>query len=75
MLLLKASIGIDDVDVEGNSALHWCLKASKASSLPEIKSPSPSLTHSHTDTDTHVHTFTRQALRCRKKERTCKIQN
>ncbi|XP_038725145.1 uncharacterized protein LOC120016440 isoform X1 [Tripterygium wilfordii] len=34
-LLLKTSIDINDADAEGNSALHWCLKSSKASCSPQ----------------------------------------
>ncbi|XP_021673165.2 uncharacterized protein LOC110659514 isoform X2 [Hevea brasiliensis] len=36
-LLLKTNIDVNDVDTEGNSALHWCLKTSKGSCFQQIK--------------------------------------
>ncbi|EEF37980.1 ankyrin repeat-containing protein, putative [Ricinus communis] len=36
-LLLKTNIDINDVDAEGNSALHWCLRTSKGSCSKQIK--------------------------------------
>ncbi|XP_012084849.2 uncharacterized protein LOC105644184 isoform X2 [Jatropha curcas] len=36
-LLMKTNMDINDVDTEGNSALHWCLKASKGSCSQQIK--------------------------------------
>ncbi|PON67324.1 Splicing factor-like protein [Trema orientale] len=36
-LLLKTSIDINEVDAEGNSALHWSVKASRAPCPREIK--------------------------------------
>ncbi|XP_015879390.4 uncharacterized protein LOC107415561 isoform X2 [Ziziphus jujuba] len=36
-LLLKTDIDINDVDVDGNSALHWSLKAPRGSCLQNIK--------------------------------------
>ncbi|KAL5582316.1 hypothetical protein UlMin_014758 [Ulmus minor] len=35
VLLLNANIDINDVDADGNSALHWFFKASKGSCVPE----------------------------------------
>lgn len=36
-LLLMTNIDVNDVDTEGNSALHWCLKTSKGSCSQQIK--------------------------------------
>ncbi|KAK9741147.1 hypothetical protein RND81_03G085100 [Saponaria officinalis] len=36
-LLLKMDIDVNEVDAEGNSALHWCLKASKVSNPEKIR--------------------------------------
>ncbi|KAL2898586.1 Ankyrin repeat and SOCS box protein 3 [Bienertia sinuspersici] len=36
-LLLQTGINVGDADAEGNSALHWCLKASKVSSPEHIR--------------------------------------
>lgn len=36
-LLLQTDINIGDTDAEGNSALHWCLKASKVSTPEHLR--------------------------------------
>ncbi|KAL9247717.1 hypothetical protein vseg_021119 [Gypsophila vaccaria] len=36
-LLLKMDIDVNEIDAEGNSALHWCLKASKMANPEKIR--------------------------------------
>jgi ankyrin repeat protein len=49
-LLLKTNIDVNDIDAEGNSALHWSLKASPQ----QMKSLSLSLSLSLSYTQTHA---------------------